>query len=140
MTEAEVIDIMRKHLDGLFPKMCAKCKRRFETLREYVLNTKRLDPVMSFDAEMGDWTPTRPIGTAAYANCVCGNTLALSSDGMTLSQRHSLLNWVRIESQRQGLDPQKLLGCVRNKMREQIIAEPEEGGVGHLEDSPSTRH
>ena len=36
MTEAEVVRIMREHLEGQFPKVCNTCKRRYATLRQYL--------------------------------------------------------------------------------------------------------
>ena len=54
MTEAEVVRIMREHLEGQFPKVCNTCKRRYATLREDPLNTQTVGPA-SYDAEVGDW-------------------------------------------------------------------------------------
>src|ERR1700728_1462193 len=96
MTEAEVIKAMREHLEGLFPKVCPNCKRRFATLREYLLNTEHLGSAIPYDAEEGDWKPLHPLGTVTYANCRCGTTIALSSDGMPLLKLWRLLNWARI--------------------------------------------
>ena len=73
MTEAEVVRIMREHLEGLFPKVCATCYRRFATLREYLLTTTHLGPAIPYDVELGDWKPLRPLGTMTYANCPCGS-------------------------------------------------------------------
>jgi len=67
MTEAEVVRIMRQHLEGLFLKVCPVCLRRFATLREYLLTTTQLGPAMPYDAELGDWKPLRPLGTMSYA-------------------------------------------------------------------------
>ena len=79
MTEAEVIRIMRGHLEGLFPKVCVNCHRRYVTLAEYLLQTDHVGPAIPYDVELGDWNPLRPIGTVTFANCSCGSTLALSS-------------------------------------------------------------
>ena len=116
LTEAEVIRIMREHLEGLFPKVCTNCKRRFANLREYLLVTKHLGSSISYDAEAGDWTPVRPVGTLTFANCPCGTTLALSSNGMPLLRLWSLLNWARIETKRRGLTPRELLDYLRDEI------------------------
>jgi hypothetical protein len=42
---------------------------------------------------------------------------------MQLSRRLSLLNWVRIETQRRGLGPQELLDYLRDEIRKQVLAE-----------------
>ena len=89
--EDDVIRIMREHLEGLFPKVCSNCGRRFATLREYLLVTEHKDSAMPYDADMGDWKPINPLGTFTYASCPCVNTLALSSRGMPLSQLWPLL-------------------------------------------------
>ena len=77
MTEAEVIRTMREHLEGQFPKGCPACHRRFAALREYLLTTEHVGPAISYDVELGDWTPLRQLGILTYANCPCGTTLAL---------------------------------------------------------------
>ena len=123
MTEAEVVKTLREHFECLFPKVCPKCNRCFTTLREYILITKRLGPSISYDAELGDWNTSRPIGSVALANCPCGNTLALGTEGMSLPRRLLLLNWVRIETHRRGLSPSELLDYLRDEIRKQVLAE-----------------
>ena len=127
MTEAEVVRIMREHLEGLFPKVCAACKRRYTTLQEYLLNTDQVGPAIPYDVEMGEWSPLHPLGTATFANCRCGNTLALTSDGMPLIQLWSLLNWARHETKRRGLTPQELLNHLRDEITKQVLAAPDLG-------------
>jgi hypothetical protein len=127
VTEAEVISAMRKHLEGLFPKECPNCQRRFATLREYLQNTTHLGPAMPYDADLGNWNPLEPVGTVTYANCPCGTTLALSSEGMPLFQLWRLLNWARVETQRRGMTPQELLGHLRDEICKQVLDAP--GGL-----------
>jgi len=67
MTEEEVVQILREHFESLFPKVCPKCNRCFTTLREYILISTRIGPTMSYDAELGDWKTTQPIGSVAMA-------------------------------------------------------------------------
>src|SRR5664279_1262541 len=121
MTEAEVIQIMRQHVAGLFPKVCPNCHRRFATLREYILATQPLGATMSYDAEMEDWKPMQPVGTTAMANCPCGTTLTLSSEGMPLIQMWRLLNWARVETKRRGTSQEELLNHVRLEIRRQVL-------------------
>jgi hypothetical protein len=123
MTEAEVIKILRKHFEGLFPKVCPNCNRCFSTLREYILITQRLGPSMSYDAELGDWNTLQPVGSVALANCPCGSTLALGTEGMPNPLRLSLLNWVRVETERRGMSSQDLLEYLRDEIRKQVLAE-----------------
>ena len=129
MTEAEVVRIMREHLEGLFPKVCPSCRRSFATLREYLLTTIHVGPAMSYDAELGDWNPLRPMGTMTYANCSCGTTLALTSQGMPLSQLWRLLNWARHETKRRGQSPQDLLSYLRDEICKRVLAAPGQESV-----------
>jgi len=122
MTEAEVIRIMRKHLEGLFPKVCANCKCRYATLQEYLLNTTHQGPAIPYDAELNDWKPLKPLGTLTFASCRCGNTLSLSSDGMRLPQLWRLLSWARSETRMRGLTPRELLNYLRDEICGQVLA------------------
>lgn len=127
MTEAEVIQIMREHAEGLFPKVCPNCKRSFAKLREFILVTQRLEPAISYDAELGDWSPSRPIGTVWLANCPCGTTLALSSKGLPLSKLWQFLDWVKVEMERRGLSQEELLRYLRDEIRKQVLTEAVHG-------------
>ena len=121
MTEAEVIRAMREHLEGLFPKICPTCDRRYETLREFIQSTKIAGPAIPYDAEYGDWKPAKPLGTMTFAHCSCGNTLALTSHGMPLLQLWSLLNWARAETKKRQMTPQELLNYLREKISQQVL-------------------
>jgi hypothetical protein len=121
MTEAEVVQTVRQYFESLFPKTCPNCNRCFATLREYILNTKRIGRPKSYDAELGDWKTARLLGSVALANCSCGSTLALSTEGMALPQRLALLNWVRIETQQRGVSPSDLLESLRDEVRKQVL-------------------
>ena len=127
MTEAEVVRIMREHLEGQFPKVCKTCKRRYATLREYLLDTETAGPAIPYDAEVGDWNPLHPLGTATYANCRCGNTLALTSQGIALPRLWSLLDWARRETTQRGLAPRELLNHLREEITKLVLATPDSG-------------
>ncbi len=118
---------MREHLEGLFPKVCPNCGRRFATLAEYLQITKHIGSAMSHDADMGDWQPLRPLGTASYANCPCGNTLALTSEGMPLTRLWPLLAWAKFETRKRGMTPQELLNYLREEICKQVLAPPSQG-------------
>ena len=123
MTDDAIIQMLREYHEGLFPKVCPNCGRRFATLREYVLATQPLWPSVAYDVEMGDYKPLHPIGTLAMGNCHCGTTLALSTKGLPLSQTHQILEWLRTETVRRGLDPTELLDYVRSEIRRQVLIE-----------------
>ncbi len=128
MTDAEVLETVRKHFESLFPKTCPSCGRRFATLREYIRTTRRLGPAMSCDAELGDWDTTAPIGTQALANCPCGSTLALGTEGMPVAQRLALLHWMRVETRRRGVSSSELLESLRDEIRRQVLGAEENPG------------
>jgi hypothetical protein len=79
---------------------------------------------MPYDADDGDWNPVHPIGTITYANCRCGTTLALSSNGMPLRRLWILLNWARVETKKRGMTPQELLNYLRVEITRQVLAGP----------------
>jgi len=112
---------MREHLESQFPKVCPTCQRHFPTLYDYIQVTKRVEPSISYDAEVGDWNPKEPIGTATYSTCTCGSTLALSSHGMPLLRLWSLYNWARLEKKRREISMEQLLSYLRDEIRKQVI-------------------
>lgn len=122
MSEAEVVAAMRKHLEGLFPLVCPLCQRCYTTLRDYLQNTEHQGDAIPFDAELGRWQPLRPIGTVTLANCRCGNTIGLSSEGMPLLQLWPLLNWARIETKKRNQTPRELLNYLREVICNQVLS------------------
>jgi hypothetical protein len=86
--------------------------------------TKRIGCPMSYDAESGDWKTTQPIGSVVMANCPCGSTLALSTEGMPLPMRLELLNWIQVETRTRGVNPSELLGYLRDEVRRQALGDP----------------
>jgi hypothetical protein len=123
MTEPDVVRALRAFYEGLFPKDCPNCGRRFATLRDYLLATQPLWPSVSYDIELGNYDPQQPIGGLAMANCVCGNTLALSSKEMPAEQTRLLLGWIRTETERRSMEPTGMLDHLRKEVRRQILAE-----------------
>ena len=124
MTENEVIGIVRAHLESQFPKLCPNCKKRFETFRDFLLNTTPVGSAFSYDAELGDWNPTHPAGSGACVNCSCGNTLCLTSAGMSLFRLWSLLSWGRSESKKRNQTIEELLNHIRKTIDQQVLNGP----------------
>jgi hypothetical protein len=127
MTDEEIIRMMREHFEGLFPKVCNSCGRHYETLREYILDTKRLGGGISYEAEAADWETTEPLGGVALANCPCGTTLALTTEGILISKIHLVLKWIRVESERQGVSPMELLSYLRDEVRKRVLSDHVQG-------------
>jgi len=124
MTEAEVILELREYHEGMFPRVCNNCGRRYASLREYMLNTKRLWPAASYDAELlhFDVGAAEQLGGMAMANCACGSTLALSTKNMPNAQMRSLLQWAGAEMKRRGMNQNELADYLRDEIRKQVLA------------------
>ena len=65
MTQYDVIEIIRNHIDRQFPKECRNCGQRFDSLPEYLRKTTPIGQPISHDADVGDWQPKVPIGSLA---------------------------------------------------------------------------
>lgn len=123
MTEAEVIDVMRHHLEGKFPKKCAFCDRTYSSLKDYLLHTTHVGPPKSYDVELGLYQPTQPIGTLSLANCACGNTLTMDSTGMSLTTMWRLIAWLMGEMARRGQTPSEVLEDLRSAIDRVTLAD-----------------
>jgi len=124
LDEAKVIRHLLEHLEGFFPKVCPNCGNHFAILKEYLLQTENLGSAMPYDADLGDWRPIEPLGTFAYSNCPCGNTLALSSKGMPLPLLWSIMEWAKHETKKRGITPQELSNYLRDEIGKQVLSEP----------------
>jgi hypothetical protein len=126
MTEADVIQLLRRQHEDFFPKTCSNCGRVYGTLREYVQSTERLWPATSYDAEFHrfDVQPELQLGGMAMANCVCGSTLALSTKDMPNDQMRALLGWAQAEMKQRGLTQHELADYLRDEIRRQVLAAP----------------
>ncbi|MDB6120784.1 MAG: hypothetical protein JWO08_4565 [Verrucomicrobiaceae bacterium] len=122
MTESTAFHALREQLEGLFPKTCGCCGHQYGSLHGYLQTVQHLGPAVCFDVECGDWHPLKPLGTLMFANCPCGSTLALSSDGMPLLQLWSMLDWVKIESKLRSLTAQQTLSYLRAEVCLQALA------------------
>ena len=121
MDEHDVVAVVRAHIETKFPKVCTKCGRTFASLKEYLQSTTHVGNPVSYDAAMKNWSPLNPVGTLSFANCPCGTTLAISSDGMGVIVMWRLLRWVRRESAARNISVGKLLDDVRHKIDQQVL-------------------
>ena len=103
MNEHDVVAVVRAHIETKFPKVCTKCGRTFASLKEYLQGTTHVGNPVSYDADMKNWNPFKPVGTLSFANCPCGTTLAVCSDGMGVIVMCRLLRWARRESDRRNI-------------------------------------
>ncbi|MEZ5292972.1 MAG: hypothetical protein R2745_17965 [Vicinamibacterales bacterium] len=120
---ADVRDLIHRYYASLFPKTCPHCGRGFQTLREYVEATVPAGRYISYDVDAGHFAPERLVGTYAFANCPCGDTLALGTDGLPHETRLALLAWVQAEAARRSMAATEFLDWLRTTLRQQILAE-----------------
>jgi hypothetical protein len=119
MTEDDVVRIVRLYLESLFPKTCARCGRRFGSLREYLEATSHLSTPILYDDIAGK-IPLDPFGPMSFANCACGTTLAVDSRGIPRWQLVELLTWAKSETARRSIDIRELLRHIRDRIDEQV--------------------
>jgi hypothetical protein len=123
MNEADVIATVRAHIESKFPMACSKCGHEFMSLKDYLRYTTHLGDPVSYDAELKNWRPSTPVGTISFANCRCGTTLSISSQGMGLMTMWRLLWWARTESARRHVETRALLEDLREKIDQQVLGE-----------------
>ena len=83
--------------EKLFPKQCAACKRKFESLAHYIRSTaSRRHSIEDCRSTMG-----RPF-TMIYRQCGCGNTLVVNITEETFAFLDNFWEMLTSEAQRQG--------------------------------------
>lgn len=122
ITAERAIELTRRHVESRFPLTCS-CGRVYRDLLSYLQQTVHVGPPISFDGELGHWTPDRPIGTVSMANCACGSTLTIDTEGMPLRTMWQLLLWARFESWHRRISMAELLRWVRDQIDAQVLAE-----------------
>ena len=126
MTSDEAIRLTRKHIEGQFPKTCTMCGARYENLAAYLRGTTHVGAPVSFDVAMGDLHPREPAGTFSLANCACGTTLSISSEGMSLVTLWRLLGWLYVEALRRRVTVGAVLKWVRAEIDRRVLSEADE--------------
>jgi hypothetical protein len=123
MTEDQVIHIIRTNVEQQFPKDCNACGVRYNSLKEYLLNTVHIGAPHSYDAELENWRPHIPFGTYSFSDCKCGNTLVIGSSRMKVTTMWRLLWWAREEKSRRKVSVNELLNELRMKIDNQVLNE-----------------
>jgi hypothetical protein len=131
MTEDDVVHIVRSYIEGLFPKVCSNCGRRFESLRDYLKTTTHLATPVLYD-NITDSVPEKPLGPMSLASCPCGTTLGISSLGIPLTQMIELMTWARTECKSRSISVRELLRHIRDRIDRQVLEGPED----ELRDAP----
>jgi hypothetical protein len=121
MTEDDVVRIVRSYIEGLFPKVCPKCGRQFDSLRDYLLLTTHMGSPHFLEPEHGGPAPGSPLGPIAHAICVCGYTLTIGSKGIPKDQLVELNNWARVESRARSISTTALLRHIRDRIDEEVL-------------------
>ena len=122
MTDEEMFQRNYEHYCGLFPRSCSNCGRTFDSLRDYILQTSPLGSAHSYDVEHSDWKPQQPLGGTAMANCVCGNTLSLTTSAMPVELVHEMLDWIKAQSVARGISADAVIEIVRAEVRRRALS------------------
>jgi len=128
--DEEALRKLQAHFESLFPKTCPTCGRVYDSLLDYILNTERVGGAVSYDVELKAWQTNNPLGAVAMSNCSCGTTLAVTTQGVPLSDIHFFLDWVKRETERKKVTPKELLSAVRDEIRRRTL---EAGGATTVE-------
>jgi hypothetical protein len=125
MRESEVVDILIAFISKQFPKECQCCGKRYNSLAEYIQKTTHIGEPISYDAEIGNWWPIKPLGTISLANCACGTTLIISSNGMNLFNLWKLMGWARKQTKIKGINMCELLDHLRKEIDKRALQNEE---------------
>jgi hypothetical protein len=124
VTEDDAVRIVRSYIEGLFPKVCPRCGRRFGSLREYLQSTTHLGSPYLYEAA-DDETPADPLGPIAHATCVCGNTLTIGSEGLPKTQLVELITWAKADSRERSISMTELLRHLRDRIDREVLRDDE---------------
>ena len=124
MTEDDAVRIVRSYIEGLFPKVCPKCGRQFDSLREYLTTTTHLGSPNVL--ESARQARENPLGPISHATCICGNTLTIGSEGIPKTQLIELITWARAEAERRSIDLTQLLREFRDRIDAEVLRDDEE--------------
>jgi hypothetical protein len=121
MTEDDVVRFVRSYIEGFFPKVCPKCGRQFDSLRDYLQRTTHMGSPHFSEPPPGDATPENAVGPIAHATCVCGHTLTIGSKGIPKDQLVELIDWARAEAQTRSISSTALLRHIRDRIDEEVL-------------------
>jgi hypothetical protein len=124
LSEVQVINFIRTAVEKQFPKICSPCGHRFYTFKEYLQNTDHIGQPHSYDAEIQDWRPNKPLGALAYAKCkFCKNTMATSLFSLEVETMWQLLSWIKEETSKRGVSSSDILNDLKVKITNQVLNE-----------------
>lgn len=121
MNIAKANKLTRKYIESQFPRTCYNCDRTFETLFDYLIKTRHLGDPIAHNENALKVDEQNFTGVISYANCVCGSTLAITSQAMDLLTYWRLMFWAKMESRKQKISISELLRQVRNDIDNQVL-------------------
>ena len=121
MNQKDVVTTIKNFIEKKFPRECTCCGKRYNSLADYVRNTTRQGKMTSYGAEQVTPNPKKPLGALAMANCSCGSTMALSSDGMDSETLWKLADWVLKEREGRGTAIEDVLEEVRQHIIKEVL-------------------
>ena len=123
MDKKEAVKLALEFSSRLFPRKCGCCGKHYDSLKEYLSSTTKIDRPISYDAEDGDFRPTDPLGTFSMHNCSCGSTLVISTMGMDLDLLWRYMDWVKAEAKKQNVSMRVILENLRIEVHKAVFHE-----------------
>lgn len=108
---------------GQFPKRCAACGKAFPTFADFVKSTRPLSPTTPETVE-----GQVPYGLLTFANCACGNTMALECMDPTGEDHRAFLEALVAEVAGSGRTVGEVLEELRTSLRLLAAERPGEPG------------
>ena len=122
LNENQAIKKIQTLLESQFPKTCFNCRLTYNSLTEFVELTEYLGDPIVYDVEVLQPTDKIHIGSATFANCTCGSTLSLTSQGIDPTLYEELLTWATRESFRRGMPMSHFLAYIRNEIIQKLLS------------------
>jgi hypothetical protein len=121
VTEADVVAIIRKHIEAQFPKTCSMCHRIFRTYADYVRTVTPVGAPVLFAKTRTDGETKAPLYAVGMTNCPCGTTVSISSLGMSEEPVANITRWALERAARDGTTVAQLLDRLLTRLRAEAL-------------------
>lgn len=112
MDKSDVLRILCRQAIKQFPKKCLVCGRKYNSLKKYLQLTSHIGNPHIFDTEQENFELNEPLGGVWFSACMCGNTLAITSGGVSSDTAEKILRWARGESFVSGISVDEFFGSL----------------------------
>lgn len=112
------IERIIEHCNSVFPMQCKRCLREFRSFEDYVTNTARIGPPEAYGI-----TTKLGLPTLSFANCRCGNTIALECDDDQM--RDAFVAAVQRDAHNSGRSVSDVLDQLAREVRRRAVPAPQ---------------